>query len=252
MTPTTSPRSARRNAKTAAIGAVALTAAVALPAFAIDRGGDRAVESVTAANAVESSTTTSITVAPTTAAPTTTTTIDPEVAAFYEANATNEWLATLATLTPEQQFEILSKDWTPEQHAAFDEFTTHQAELDSFYALVAWSTGVARAEAAASRATTSSGSSSASSSGSGSGSGSVWDSLAQCETGANWSHPTVSGGFSGGLMFYSGTWNANGGQEFASTASGATREQQIVVAERILAGSGWGAWPGCSRKLGLR
>jgi hypothetical protein len=238
MTPTTSPR-ARRNAKTAAIGAVALTAAVALPAFAIDRGGERAVESVTAADAVESPTTS------TSAAPTTTTTVDPEVAAFFEANATNEWLATLDTLTPEQQFEILSKDWTPEQHAAFDEYTTHQAELDSFYALVSWSTGVARAEAAASR-------SSSSGSSSGSGSGSVWDSLAQCETGGNWSHPTVSGGFSGGLMFYSGTWNANGGQEFASSASGASREEQIVVAERILSNSGWGAWPGCSRKLGLR
>ena len=53
-------------------------------------------------------------------------------------------------------------------------------------------------------------------------------------------------------MFHSATWNANGGQAYAATASGATREQQIVVAERILANSGWGAWPGCSRKLGLR
>jgi resuscitation-promoting factor RpfB len=83
-------------------------------------------------------------------------------------------------------------------------------------------------------------------------SGSVWDRLAQCETGGNWSHPTVSGGFSGGLMFHYATWNAYGGQTYASTASGATREQQIIVAEKILAAGGWGQWPGCSRKLGLR
>ncbi|WP_395772568.1 transglycosylase family protein, partial [Arenimonas sp.] len=30
----------------------------------------------------------------------------------------------------------------------------------------------------------------------------------------------------------------------------ATREQQIVVAERVLASSGYGAWPGCSRRHG--
>lgn len=83
-------------------------------------------------------------------------------------------------------------------------------------------------------------------------SGSVWDRLAQCETGGNWSHPTVSGGFSGGLMFHYATWNAYGGQAYAATASGATREQQIIVAEKILAAGGWGQWPGCSRKLGLR
>ena len=46
MTPTSTPFSARRTAKTAAIGAVALTAVVALPAFAIDRGGDGARGSV--------------------------------------------------------------------------------------------------------------------------------------------------------------------------------------------------------------
>ncbi len=32
----------------------------------------------------------------------------------------------------------------------------------------------------------------------------------------------------------------------------ASREEQIVVAERVLAKQGWGAWPACSRKLGLR
>lgn len=82
------------------------------------------------------------------------------------------------------------------------------------------------------------------------GDGSRWDQLAQCESGGNWAYPTVAGGFSGGLMFHEGTWNANGGQEYAPYAYMATREQQIEIAEKVLAGSGWRAWPGCSRKFG--
>lgn len=77
-----------------------------------------------------------------------------------------------------------------------------------------------------------------------------WDRLAQCEAGGNWDHPPVSGGFSGGIMFHIGTWRAMGGEEFAPDAYLATKEQQIIVAERVLASSGWGAWPGCSRMFG--
>lgn len=82
------------------------------------------------------------------------------------------------------------------------------------------------------------------------GDGSRWDQLAICESGGNWAYPTVAGGFSGGLMFHEGTWNANGGQDYAPYAYMATRDQQIEIAEKVLAGSGWGAWPGCSRKFG--
>jgi LysM repeat protein len=79
-------------------------------------------------------------------------------------------------------------------------------------------------------------------------SGSAWDRLAQCESGGNWAINTGNG-FSGGLQFTSGTWRAFGGTGVAHRAS---REEQIVVAERVLAKQGWGAWPACSRKLGLR
>lgn len=82
------------------------------------------------------------------------------------------------------------------------------------------------------------------------GDGSRWDQLAICESGGNWAYPTVAGGFSGGIMFHEGTWNANGGQDYAPYAYMATREQQIEIAEKVLASSGWGAWPGCSRKYG--
>jgi hypothetical protein len=51
-------------------------------------------------------------------------------------------------------------------------------------------------------------------------------------------------------MFHIGTWRSNGGLEYALDAYLASREQQIDIAERVLANSGWRAWPGCSRKFG--
>lgn len=81
--------------------------------------------------------------------------------------------------------------------------------------------------------------------------GSVWDSLAECESGGDWSIDTGNG-YSGGLQFHPGTWRAMGGGEFAPMAHQATREQQIAVAERVLDEQGWGAWPSCARQLGLR
>ena len=76
----------------------------------------------------------------------------------------------------------------------------------------------------------------------------AWDRLAQCESSGDWGINTGNG-FSGGLQFTPGTWRAFGGVGVAHHAS---REQQIAVAERVLAEQGWGAWPACSRKLGLR
>jgi nucleoid-associated protein YgaU len=76
---------------------------------------------------------------------------------------------------------------------------------------------------------------------------STWDSLAQCESGGNWSTNTGNG-FSGGLQFTSGTWAAYGG---TGSPADASREQQIAVAERVQASQGWGAWPSCASQLGL-
>lgn len=76
---------------------------------------------------------------------------------------------------------------------------------------------------------------------------SVWDSLAQCESGGNWAISTGNG-YSGGLQFSPGTWAAYGG---AGSAASASREQQIAVAEKVQAGQGWGAWPSCAAQLGL-
>ena len=78
--------------------------------------------------------------------------------------------------------------------------------------------------------------------------GGVWDRLAQCEAGGNWAINTGNG-YYGGLQFNPGTWRANGGQGLPHQNS---REQQIAIAEKVRAASGgFGAWPGCARKLGL-
>ena len=54
--------------------------------------------------------------------------------------------------------------------------------------------------------------------------GTVWDSLAQCESGGNWAINTGNG-YYGGLQFNLGTWQAYGGTGLPSDAS---RETQIA------------------------
>jgi Transglycosylase-like domain/Peptidase family M23 len=78
----------------------------------------------------------------------------------------------------------------------------------------------------------------------------VWDALAACEAGGNWGANTGNG-YAGGLQFAPGTWLGFGGRAYARTAAAATREEQIAVAQIVLAAQGWQAWPACSRLLGL-
>lgn len=78
--------------------------------------------------------------------------------------------------------------------------------------------------------------------------GGVWDRLAQCESGGNWSINTGNG-YYGGLQFSPSSWRAVGGSGVASQAS---KSEQIARAEMLKARQGWGAWPACSAKLGLR
>ena len=80
--------------------------------------------------------------------------------------------------------------------------------------------------------------------GSYSGGGVNWNAIAACESGGNWGTSTGNG-YYGGLQFSEGTWLANGGGQYASTAAGASRSQQIAVAQRVLASQGIGAWPVC-------
>ncbi len=76
----------------------------------------------------------------------------------------------------------------------------------------------------------------------------TWDRLAECESGGNWSINTGNG-YYGGVQFSARSWAAVGGDGLPHQAS---RAEQIYRAERLLDAQGWGAWPACSRKLGLR
>jgi resuscitation-promoting factor RpfA len=73
-----------------------------------------------------------------------------------------------------------------------------------------------------------------------------WDALSRCESGGNWAINTGNG-FYGGTQTSQSTWAAYGGLKYAARADLASREQQIAVNERILAGQGIGAWPVCGK-----
>ena len=77
-------------------------------------------------------------------------------------------------------------------------------------------------------------------------SGSVWDAIAQCESGGNW-HINTGNGYYGGLQFSLSTWRAYGGTGYPHEHS---REGQIAIAEKVRAASGgYGAWPHCGSRF---
>ena len=79
--------------------------------------------------------------------------------------------------------------------------------------------------------------------------GSVWDALAECESGGDWSINTGNG-YYGGLQFNIDTWRAYGGTGYPHEHS---RETQIAVATRLRDANGgsYGSWPHCAAELGL-
>ena len=80
----------------------------------------------------------------------------------------------------------------------------------------------------------------------------TWNRLAGCESGGNW-HINTGNGYYGGLQFSQSTWVAMGGTKYAHRADLATARQQMAIGNNLLRAShwSWGAWPVCSRKLGL-
>ena len=75
-----------------------------------------------------------------------------------------------------------------------------------------------------------------------------FDRLAQCESGGRWNINTGNG-YYGGLQFSAATWRSIG---YGGLPHQASRETQIQAGQKLQARSGWGQWPACSRKLGLR
>jgi hypothetical protein len=89
----------------------------------------------------------------------------------------------------------------------------------------------------------------------------TWDQLADCESGrwgadkvpiagtATWTATRAI--YQGGLQFAAGTWDHYAEPGFPADAQLATREQQIVVAEKVIARQGPRSWPTCAPRLGM-
>ena len=75
----------------------------------------------------------------------------------------------------------------------------------------------------------------------------TWDAIASCESTNRWDINTGNG-FYGGLQFTLSSWKAVGGEGYPHHAS---KAEQIKRAEKLQDLQGWGAWPVCSKKLGL-
>ncbi len=76
----------------------------------------------------------------------------------------------------------------------------------------------------------------------------MWDRIAQCESGGNWSINTGNG-YYGGLQFDIQTWIGAGGGAYAPNASLATKAQQIAIANKVYAERGLSPW-GCAGAAG--
>lgn len=77
----------------------------------------------------------------------------------------------------------------------------------------------------------------------------VWAALRNCEAGGVYTRNSGNG-YYGAYQFSAGTWNSmNTGYARADLAP---PEVQDDAARRLQARSGWGQWPACSRKIGVR
>jgi hypothetical protein len=76
----------------------------------------------------------------------------------------------------------------------------------------------------------------------------VWARLRQCESGGRYNINTGNG-FYGAYQFLPSTWRGLG---YPGMPHQAAPEVQDEAARKLQARSGWGQWPACTRRLGLR
>ena len=77
----------------------------------------------------------------------------------------------------------------------------------------------------------------------------IWAALARCESGGRPDAVSRSGKYYGAFQFSLPTWHSMG---MPNRPIDYPYEVQLEAAKRLQARSGWGQWPTCSRKLGLR
>lgn len=151
---------------------------------------------------------------------------DRVAAGKYTVTTRVDYLAPVTTYVPPTTAPVQALDVSPEQGATTSATPTG-TYVTTQQAKVATRTQVVRVEQSGP---------------------SAWDRLAKCEAGGNWSINTGNG-YYGGLQFTLGSWRAVGGKGYPHHAS---REEQIKRGTMLKNRGGWGNWPGCSRKLGLR
>jgi Transglycosylase-like domain len=76
----------------------------------------------------------------------------------------------------------------------------------------------------------------------------VWAKLRKCESGGRYDINTGNG-FYGAYQFALSTWRRLGYEGYPHHAAPAVQDE---AAKKLQAAAGWGQWPACSRKLGLR
>jgi resuscitation-promoting factor RpfB len=76
----------------------------------------------------------------------------------------------------------------------------------------------------------------------------VWTRLRNCESGGRYDRNSGNG-FYGAYQFHPRTWRGLG---YPGLPHQASPEMQDEAARRLQARSGWGQWPACSRRIGVR
>ncbi|HET9769501.1 MAG TPA: transglycosylase family protein, partial [Acidimicrobiia bacterium] len=76
----------------------------------------------------------------------------------------------------------------------------------------------------------------------------VWRRLRNCEAGGRY-NANSGNGYYGAYQFSAGTWRSLG---YRGLPHQAAPEVQDEAARKLQARSGWGQWPACSRRIGVR
>jgi hypothetical protein len=76
----------------------------------------------------------------------------------------------------------------------------------------------------------------------------VWGALARCESGGN-PRTNTGNGYYGLYQFSARTWRSVGGRGLPHQNSAAEQTKRAQILQER---AGWGQWPACSRRLGLR
>lgn len=88
--------------------------------------------------------------------------------------------------------------------------------------------------------------------GDGAGTSDIWQRLAYCESRMNGQAVGGGGKYLSYFQWLRSTWASVKADDDPDDPRHASYGRQVLAAQRLQARSGWGQWPACSRRLGLR